>query len=157
VDDGERVLFEFLPLTWLRTYRLTKKWFLARRAELPADQHSLGEQFRTHWITILVSATALACVGYLDMITGPFISLLPFYLAPCATLTLVVNHRWGTFAVAAATVIWSAVQIHGSPDLNLNHWRTLLWDASMRFVLLQIIVLLLNRVRVEAVLADESA
>jgi len=124
---------------------------------LPADRRSLGEQFRAHWVTILASAAVLAFVAFLDIITGPDVTLLPFYLIPCAVLTLVVNFRWGTLAVATALVIWSMIQVHQNPNLNLEHWRTLLWDAGMRFVMLEIIVLLLNRVRVQAEPAGESA
>ena len=80
------MLFEFLPLAWLRTYRLTKKWLLAKRAALPADRRSLGEQFRAHWITILASAVILVTVAFFDIITGPDVTLLPFYLIPCAAL-----------------------------------------------------------------------
>lgn len=157
VDGGKRALFEFLPLAWLRTYRQTKKWFLEQRAELPADRRSLNEQFRAHWITILASAAVLAVVACLDIITGPDFTLLPFYLIPCAALTLIVNHRWGTFAVATAMVIWSIIQAHQNPNLNLEHWGILLWDAGMRFVVLEVVVLLLNRVRVQADPARESA
>ena len=157
LDDGKRALFEFLPLTWLHTYRQTKRWVLEQRDELPADRRSYGEQFRAHWVTILASATILAFVAYLDIITGPDITLLPFYLIPCAALALVINQRWGTFAVATAMVVWSIIQIHQNPNLNLEHWQTLLWDAGMRFVILEIIVLLLNRVRVQAEPASGSA
>lgn len=157
MDGGKRALFEFLPLAWLRTYRQTKKWFLEQRAELPADRRSLGEQFRAHWITILASAVVLAFVACLDIITGPDFTLLPFYLIPCAALTLIVNQRWGTLAVATAMVIWSIIQVHQNPNLNLEHWKVLLWDAGMRFVVLEVIVLLLNRVRVQAEPAGESA
>ena len=157
VDDGKRALFEFLPLAWLHTYRQTKKWLLARRAELPADRRSLGEQFRAHWITILASAAVMAIVAYVDIITGPEVTLLPFYLIPCAVLTLVVNYRWGTLATATFIVIWSAIQAHQNPNLNLEHWKTLVWDAGMRFVLFQIIVLLLDRVRIEAAQGNEKA
>jgi hypothetical protein len=157
MDDGKRALFEFLPLAWLRTYRQTKRWFLARRAELPADRRSLGEQFRAHWITILASAVVMAIVAYVDIVTGPDVTLLPFYLIPCAVLTLVVNYRWGTLATATFIVIWSAIQAHQNPNLNLEHWKTLVWDAGMRLVLFQIIVLLLDRVRTEAAQGGESA
>jgi hypothetical protein len=156
-DDGKRALFEFLPLAWLRTYRQTKNWFLARRADLPADRRSLGEQFRAHWITILASLAVMTIVALVDIITGPDVTLLPFYLIPCAVLTLVVNYRWGTFAAALFTVLWATIQAHQNPNLNLDHWQTLLWDAGMRFVLFQIIVLLLNRVRIEAAQAGEDA
>src|SRR5690348_14463333 len=150
VDGGKRALFEFLPLAWLRTYRQTKNWLLARRAELPADRRTLNEQFRAHWVTILASAVVMAIVAYFDIITGPDVTLLPFYLIPCAVLTLVVNDRWGTMAVATVIVIWSTIQAQQNPNLSLDHWKTLLWDAGMRLVLFQIIVSLLNRVRIEA-------
>jgi hypothetical protein len=32
VDDGKRVLLEFLPLAWLRAYRRTMRWLFRRRA-----------------------------------------------------------------------------------------------------------------------------
>ena len=157
VDGGKRVLFEFLPLAWLRTYRLTKKWLLAKRAALPADRRSLGEQFRAHWITILASAVILVTVAFFDIITGPDVTLLPFYLIPCAALALIINHRWGTFAAAIVIVTWSVIKFHQDPNLSLEHWGTLIWNAGMRFILLESVVLLLNRVRVEAALAGESA
>jgi hypothetical protein len=157
VDGGKRTLFEFLPLAWLRTYRQTKKWFLTRRTELPGDRWSFVEQLRAHWITLLASAAILAAVAYLDFATGPDVMVLPLYLIPCAVLTLVVNRRWGNFAVAAVIVIWSMIQIHQNPNLNLNHWKTLLWDAGMRFVLLQVIVSLLDRIRVEAASVGDVA
>lgn len=156
VDDGKRALFEFLPLPWLRSYRQTKKWFLARRAESPGDRRSLGEQLRAHWITILASAVVMLVVACLDILTGPEVTLLPFYLIPCAVLTLVVNYRWGTFAAAAYMVIWSVIQAYQNPNLNLEHWQTLMWDAGMRFVLFQIILVLLDRVRVEAAQGNEA-
>ena len=157
MDDGKRALFEFLPLAWLRTYRLTKKWLLARHAELPVDRRPFGEQFSAHWITILASAAVMAMVAYVDIITGPDVTLLPFYLIPCAALTLVVNYRWGTFATAIFMVIWSAIQANQNPNLNLEHWKTLLWDAGMRGFMFQIILLLLDRIRIEAAQAGESA
>jgi len=157
VDDGKRALFEFLPLAWLRTYRLTKKWLLARHAELPVERRSFGEQFSAHWITILASAAVMAMVAYVDIITGPDVTLLPFYLIPCAALTLVVNYRWGTFATAIFMVIWSAIQANQNPNLNLEHWKTLVWDAGMRGFMFQIILLLLDRIRNEAAQTGESA
>ena len=117
----------------------------------------MGEQFRAHWITILTSAAFLAMVAYVDIITGPEVTLLPFYLVPCAALALIINYRWGTFAAATVMVIWSAIQAYQNPNLSLEHWGTLLWDAVMRFVLIEIMVLLLNRIRVETTLTTENA
>ena len=157
IDDGKRALFEFLPLTWLRTYRQLKKWALAQRAALPADRRSFGEQFRAHWITVLASTAVLTTVAFFDIVTGPDVTLLPFYLIPCAALTLVINFRWGTFAAAMTMTVWSVIQAHQNPHLSLEHWRMLVWNAGMRFVLFQIILLLLNRVRIEAAAAGDNA
>ena len=157
LDDGKRALFEFLPLTWLRTYRHVKTWALAQRGISPADKRSFGEQLRAHWTTILASMVILTTVAFFDIITGPDVTLLPFYLIPCAALTLVINDRWGTSAAAITMTTWGIIQCHQNPHLSLAHWQMLVWNAGMRFLLFQIIVLLLNRVRVEAAAASENA
>lgn len=156
IDDGKRALFEFLPLTWLRTYRHVKKWALAQRNALPAERRPIGEQLSAHWVTLLASAVILTAVAFCDVVTGPDVTLLPFYLIPCAVLTLVINFRWGTFAAALTMIVWSVIQAHQNSHLSLAHWQMLVWNATMRFVLFQIIVLLLNRVRVEATAAGEK-
>ena len=157
VDNVIRALFEFLPLTWLRTYRQIKKWAMAQSGAMPTDRRSVGEQFSTHWVTILAGAMVLITVAALDFITGPNISVLPFYLIPCAMLTLVVNSRWGTSAAVICMITWSVIQACQNPNLNLEHWKTLTWDGGMRFVLFEIIVLLLNRIRVEASRVGEGS
>ena len=151
MDDGKRVLFEFLPLAWLRSYRQTKKWFLVRATGARSRRSLARTILDATCITILTSYAVLAVVAGLDVLSGPDLTLLPFYLIPCAVLTLVVNYRWGT----SARQLRSDAGRHPSPskcaNLNLEHWKTLLWDAGMRLLMFQIILLLLNRVRVEAV------
>ena len=144
LDDGERLLFEFLPLAWLRSYRQTKKWFLVLR---PVARRSLREQLSAHGITILTSYAVLAGVAVLDFLTGPDVTLAPFYLIPTAVLTLIVGRGWGTFAAAITAVFWSAMQNFQLGDSMAS--GIVLWNSIMRFLVFQIVILLLDRIRAE--------
>jgi hypothetical protein len=149
LGDIKRLAFEFLPLPWLRTYRQAKKWFLDMRVELPADRLPLRQQFAAHKITLLTSGAILAGVAVADFFTGPHVSLLPFYLIPCAIPTLILNRRWGTLAAMMTTVTWAGLQTLDSPSMNFAHCGLFLWDTAMRFIVLQTVVLLLDRIRIE--------
>ena len=148
-EGAKRVLFEFLPLPWLRTYRQAKEWFLAGQPVSSADQLSMLDQFLANKATILVSFAILAAVSVAHHFTGFAVTLIPFYMIPAATLALVVNQRWGTIAAVISTVVWAALQAADNPFVNLSHFGLLLWDAAMRFVVVEIFVLLLGRIRVE--------
>jgi hypothetical protein len=154
MDGGKRAIFEFLPLPWLRTYRQAKKWFWDLRITLPADRLPLREQFAANKITLLTSGAILAGIAVINFFVGPHVTLLPFYLIPCVIPTLILNRRWGTFAAMLTTVIWAGLQTLDNPNLNFAHCRLLLWDTAMRFVILQTIVLLLDRIRVEITSLD---
>jgi hypothetical protein len=145
MDDVRRALLEFLPLPWLRAYRLMKENMQLRRAE---KRLSLRELLSTHGITILTSYAILACVVALDYSTGPDVTMAPFYMLPSAILTLIVGRRWGIFAAAIAVTCWSAIQsiqLKGSLELGI-----VTWNSIMRFLVFLTVVLLLDRVRVEA-------
>jgi hypothetical protein len=144
MDDGKRVLFEFLPLPWLRSYRQIKKWLLFQR---PVVRSSLREQFSTHSITILTSYAILAGVGVLDYLSGPDVTLAPFYLIAPAFLTLIVGRGWGIFAAVISVVLWSVMQSFQST--GSVGYGVVLWNSVMRFLVFQVIIVLLYRVRVE--------
>jgi hypothetical protein len=156
MDDGKRVLFEFLPLPWLRTYRQAKKWFGAHHGKLPTERSSLREQFSAHRITILTSCLILVVVATIDLFTGPNVTVMPFYLIPSAILTLIINFRWGTLAAATSAVVWSVLRMLDHPNLD-SHYGLILWNCAMRFLLLQFFVLILNRIRIEIMAFDSSA
>ena len=92
-ENVKRLVFEFLPLTWLRTYRLFKSWLCSQDQQ--SSRTSIGEQIRQHDITIVTSFLLWAAIVGLDNLTGPEIILGPLYLVPCATLALVVGSRLG--------------------------------------------------------------
>lgn len=145
-DNMKRSLFEFLPLAWLRTYRQTKAWFLAGRAQPETEQASFVTQFRTHWITIIASYALLAGTVAADWLSGPAISMGPFYLMSPGILALIVNRRWGTMAALLAAVARSLFEFGSPGDAHLG---IVLWNTAMRFLVLQFVVLLAARVRCE--------
>jgi hypothetical protein len=148
LDGGIRVCFEFLPLPWLRTYRQAKAWFTEKK---PAanQRSSLTTEFADHKETILASLIILGGVGVADHLTGAAVSLMPFYIVPAVILTLVINRRWGTFAAVLSALVWASLQNLDNPVVNLSHPGVWLWDALMRFLVVEIVVLLLERIRVE--------
>jgi hypothetical protein len=151
VDAAKRALFEFLPLPWLRTYRQAKAWFLAGYTTSQSNQRPLLDEFLSNKATILLSLVILAVVIYADYVTGVGVSLMPFYVIPSAVLTLVIGQRWGTFAAVISALTWGLIQNIENPRVNFSHPGIWLWDLLMRFLVLEIIVVLLGRIRVEVV------
>ena len=149
VDAVKRALIEFLPLAWLRTYRQAKAWFLAEKNLSPTNQQPLLSEFLKNKATVLLSLALLVAVGFVDYRTGFAVSLLPFYMIPPGILALIVSRRWGTFAAAAAATIWALVQNMDNPLINFSHPGIWLWDLLMRFLSLEVVVLLLGRIQFE--------
>ena len=147
LDSAIRLGFEFLPLPWLRTYRQAKAWL--NEGIAPEERLSLCEEFRIHKATVLASLVILILVAAADYYTPAGVSLMPFYIIPSMIPTLVISRRWGTFAAALSALVWAFVQNTQNPLVNLNNPGVWLWDAFMRFLVVEIVVLLLDRIRVE--------
>ena len=145
-DDTKRVLFEFMPLDWLQTYRGMAHWFFSSRVGRAEPKRSLSEQIATHWITIAVAYFMVAGLGFIDAV-DPHFSLLPFYLIPCALLALTINWRWGTVAAMIASCIGPA--LIRRLDESFAQIEVFVWNSSMRFLLFEFVVLVLDRVRRE--------
>jgi hypothetical protein len=146
MDSAIRSGFEFLPLPWLRTYRQTKAWF---KAEHSASARPWHNEFLENKATLLLSAVILTLVAIADYYTGFAVSLMLFYLVPASILTLVIGRRWGTLGAVLSVLVWALVQNATSPFLNFSHLAVLLWDAFMRLSVTEIVVLLLDRIRIE--------
>lgn len=144
-DTFKRTLFEFLPLPWLLTYRRTKKWFTNGQPTRPS---SVIEEFSAHRITILISCLLLGLTAWVDVITDPQLVLMPMYLIPCALPALIINRRWGTIAAVADTLVWTAARVVELPDYS-SQYGLLLWNCLMRFLVLEFVVILLDRIRLE--------
>lgn len=145
-ENAKRLAFEFLPLPWLRNYRLFKEWFIG--GEAGVERRSLRQQLTEHWLTILISMGLLAGVGVVDHFTGPEISLAIFYALPAMALTIIVGRGWGSFMALASSAAWSALQMDHY-DWYSSSGIVLVWNTFMRFAVLQVIVFLLDRIRRE--------
>ncbi len=156
LDDWKRVLFEFLPMPWLRTYRRTKRWYNERPAATSGERVTLGEQFSSHSVTILTSYLILAIVVAIDYITGPHVALTPFYLIPIAAMTLVINGWWGTLTAIISAAAWATTWAAQQPNLE-SDYGLVLWNCVMRFMVFEVVVLLLSRIRIETLKVDDSA
>jgi hypothetical protein len=146
VDDAKRIFFEFMPLPWLQSYRQLKEWYMAARTRWPEERRSLLDRFRTHWITILASWAMIAAVAPLHFYR-PHLTFMPFYLVPCAFLTLIINRRWGLFAAIFSAGIGPALQRLADPDYA--SFSVFVWNFAMRFFLFVVVLLLLDRIAVE--------
>ncbi|HEX3626757.1 MAG TPA: sulfotransferase [Verrucomicrobiae bacterium] len=148
MDRSIRLAFEFLPLPWLRTYRQAKAWF--KDGSIASDQRrSLREDLAGHKETVLASLIILGLVAAADYYSSAAVSLMPFYILPAAILTLVVNRRWGTIAATLSALVWAFIQNVDNPLVNLSRPGIWLWDVFMRFLVVEIVVLLLDRIRIE--------
>src|SRR5262249_26032544 len=139
MDDTKRALFEFLPLAWLRTYRQTAGWLFGRNRSAGA-RSSLVKEFAEHWITILSSTVLLTGLITVHYFSDPRFTFLPFYLVPCSILALVINRRWGTWAALISSVVGPALL--SRVDSDFAHVSIFAWNCVMRFLLLEIVVLL---------------
>lgn len=99
--------------------------------------------FSTRLVTLLVGWLMLAVVSVLHCFASPHLVFMPFYLIPCIWLTLAVNRRWGTLAALVSALIGPLLQQVGDPDYA--SWNVWLWNSSMRFVLFETVVLLVDR------------
>jgi thiamine transporter ThiT len=150
VDGAIRIGFEFLPLPWLRTYRQAKAWFREGRTAASDQRLPLWEEFLAYKTTVLASLLILTLVAVADYYTSVAVSLMPFYIIPAAVLTLVMNRRWGTLVAVISALVWAIVQIfENNPLVNLKQPGIWLWDVFMRFLVIEIVVLLLDRIRIE--------
>jgi hypothetical protein len=135
-----------VSLSWLRTYRQTVDW-LFNRDRRASNSPSLREQFAMHWVPIMLSWAILAGAATLHYVSNPHMVFTPFYLIPCAMLTLTINWRWGTVVALAAAVAGPLVQ--RTLDPAYEPFEVVVWNSLMRFLLYLMFVLLLDRVRLE--------
>jgi hypothetical protein len=68
-------------------------------------------------------------------------------LIPCAVLSLTINWRWGTIAAVVASCISPA--LIRKLDASFGQIEVFAWNSSMRFLLFEFVVLVLDRVRRE--------
>lgn len=146
-DAAVRAGFEFLPLVWLRVYRLLKNWVVNPPSGSIDEKTSLLRDLQNHWLTILTATGLMAVVVFIHVHANPHLMFILFYGIPGAVLALVVNTRWATLFVLAGSLIAPYVQYEG--DLDYRSPMVFTWNFITRFVLLEIMILTLGRIRLE--------
>jgi hypothetical protein len=116
------------------------------QSENPAeDPPSFWKQLRAHWPTILGSYLVIAGLALVHSQTDARITFLPFYLFPCAALTLVVNRRWGFFAALISSPIGPTIL--GQAMEDFSGYGLIFWNSVMRFSLFSVFIRLLDYIR----------
>jgi hypothetical protein len=142
-----RAAFEFMPLAWLRIYRLLKEWMLNRPLLNPDEKIPLLDDVREHRFTLVTAILLVAGVAWVHLHSDPHLFFILFYGIPCALVALVVNARWATLFVLACSLISPLVQYDGDSDYRSAF--VFIWNTVSRLILLEALVLMLGRIRME--------
>ncbi len=154
-DSFVRAGFEFIPLVWLRVYRLLKNWLVNPPSGKVDEKTSMLNDFKQHWLTILTAAGLMGLVVLVHMHSNPHLMFIMFYGLPAAVVALVVNGRWATVFVLLASIISPIVLYDGDPDYR--HWFIVVWNLINRFFFLEMFILILSRIRLELVRVSHHA
>lgn len=122
-----------------------RKQSLSRHSKQVSVQEDSIQAISGNWAVVLITSVYFVGVMVLDGLTSPHLIFLPLYVLPCVILTLALNWRWGTLAALLASVIGPLLQRPG--DLGYQHWGVECWNTVMRFVIFQMVVLVLERIR----------
>jgi len=146
-DSMVRVGFEFIPLPWLRVYRLLKNWMVNPPSGTLDEKTSIFKEWSRHWQTILTAAVLFGIVVLIHLHSNPHLMFILFYGIPCALLALVVNTRWATLFVFASSFISPLIQYDG--DTDYRSAGVFVWNFITRFILLETFTLMLARIRLQ--------
>lgn len=146
-DSLVRAGFEFLPVAWLRVYRLLKNWLVNPPSGAVDEKTSMMKDWQGHRLTLLTAVALLTLIVWFHLHANPHLNFILFYAVPCALVALVVNTRWATLFVIAASLVIPMVQYDGDSDYRGAF--VFMWNLISRFIMLEILVLTLARIRLE--------
>ena len=106
--------------------------------------------FGSNWAVVLLSALWFALIAYGDIFTGPRVSVLPLYLFPAILITLFLNLSWGSLVALLGALVASADEY--TSKYNAHAMEVFGWNFPMRFLMLFLVLLLLDRFRQDNVL-----
>jgi len=101
----------------------------------------------SHWLKLFTAIGLFGLVVFFHLHANPHLMFLLFYAVPCALVALIVNTRWATLFALAAAVVAPLVQFEGDTDYQSGLVFT--WNLLSRFILLEMAVLTLGRIRLE--------
>jgi hypothetical protein len=126
---------------------------IRRREEFFGQFTTTGRRpasFADNWAVILASALGFFLIAWGDIWTGPRVSVLPLYLFPAMLITLFLNLRWGTFTVLLGALVSSFDEYASKYNASIE--KAFGWNFPMRFLMLFLVILLLDRLRHKNVL-----
>lgn len=100
---------------------------------------------RDHWPTLLAACLLLAAVSVTQYFAGVTLIFLPFYLGICALVTWKTGRRWGALMATMAAAVRPLLEAAHDPGYDMLQAGA--WNFVMRFVVLQMCVLFVDRVR----------
>ena len=89
----------------------------------------------------------LGLIAFIHLHTNPHLLFLLFYAIPCGLLALVVNLRWATLFVLVCSFLSPMIQYEG--DVDYQNTGVFVWNFFSRFILLEILILTIGRIRLE--------
>jgi glycosyltransferase involved in cell wall biosynthesis len=146
-DSLVRASFEFLPLAWLRVYRLLKNWVVNPPTGAMDEKISLRRDIQKHWGVVLLASIFFTVTVVAHLHSNPHLMFIPFYALPCGLLALLANLRWATLFALLASVVAPMVQYEGDTDYQGTF--VVLWNGFGRFFLLETFILIVGRIRMD--------
>ena len=146
-DAVVRAGFEFLPLTWLRVYRLLKNWVVNPPSGAVDEKVSFVRDVQKHWGSVLLASLIFAATVFAHLHSNPHLMFIPFYALPCGLLALLANLRWATLFAFLGAVAAPMIQFEGDADYQVAF--VFIWNAFGRFFLLEVFVLIVGRIRMD--------
>jgi len=110
-----------------------------------AKASSWHSDFRAYPSTFAVGVAALVAAVVCHVILPRDISEPPFAVLACSILALIVNGRWGTIAALLYCVLVLMAKIHF--HIPPHQMGVLAWNFIMRFLFLEIFVVLFDYIR----------
>jgi hypothetical protein len=107
-----------------------------------------------NWAVILITSFYFALVVGVDLTTSPHLFFMPLYMLPCVLFTLTLNWRWGTFAAIIAAITGPLAQRF--EDAGYQALGVEFWNTVMRFIIFQLGVILLIRIRRQNILFNSG-
>jgi hypothetical protein len=116
-------------------------WEPSLNSSAPA---SWRKEFHAHWPAVLGTGALLAAIGAAQYDSSPHLMFLPFYILACAVLAWKAGRRLGALAAAIAAVV--APMVVAARDTGFREPEVMLWNIVMRFLMLQMCVLFVDRI-----------
>ncbi|MEJ0088423.1 MAG: hypothetical protein WDM80_01485 [Limisphaerales bacterium] len=107
-------------------------------------QASWRKEFQAHWFILLITIFLLAVIATAQFYTTLHLTFLPFYVFTCALLAWKAGRRLGALLAAVAAVV--APLVVAARDVDFRVPEVVLWNATMRFIILQMCVLFVDRI-----------